>query len=226
MTSLARFIYDDRPVRVVTIDGEPWFVGADVARVLGIAAASGITRMVDDEDKGSHELETPGGLQSVTIVNESGLYTALMRSNNPAGRSHSLFAADVTRSGQAPALPLSEVSEVSEAGPLHPCPECPECPFRWVARPRFGHFGHSGHNPTRGRRQWLTCWNPASSAANCATWRRRPRCGRSMTRSPSFTVHDFTSDGFTDASARAPNDSLITRTWTFAWRTVEGRRVP
>ena len=51
MTSLARFIYDDRPVRVVTIDGEPWFVGADVARVLGIAAASGITRMVDDEDR-------------------------------------------------------------------------------------------------------------------------------------------------------------------------------
>lgn len=86
MTSLARFIYDDRPVRVVTIDGEPWFVGADVARVLGIAAASGITRMVDDEDKGSHEVETPGGLQSVTIVNESGLYTALMRSNNPAAK--------------------------------------------------------------------------------------------------------------------------------------------
>ena len=77
---------DRQPVRVVEIDGEPWFVGADIARILGIASASGITRMVDDEDKGSHELETPGGRQNLTIVNESGMYTALMRSNNPAAK--------------------------------------------------------------------------------------------------------------------------------------------
>ena len=84
--SVIPFTYADQPVRVVEIDGEPWFVGADIARILGIASASGITRMVDDEDKGSHELETPGGRQNLTIVNESGMYTALMRSNNPAAK--------------------------------------------------------------------------------------------------------------------------------------------
>ncbi len=84
--SVIPFNYYDQPVRVVEIDGEPWFVGADIARILGIASASGITRMVDDEDRGSHELETPGGRQNLTIVNESGMYTALMRSNNPAAK--------------------------------------------------------------------------------------------------------------------------------------------
>ena len=83
---LTPFTYEDHQVRVVTVDGEPWFVGADIARVLGIASASGITRMVDPEDKGSHEVETPGGRQSLTIVNESGMYTALMRSNHPAAK--------------------------------------------------------------------------------------------------------------------------------------------
>ena len=83
---LTPFTYEDQQVRVVNLDGEPWFVGADIARVLGIASASGITRMVDPEDKGSHEVETPGGRQSLTIVNESGMYTALMRSNHPAAK--------------------------------------------------------------------------------------------------------------------------------------------
>lgn len=86
MSNLTPFSYGEHQVRVITIDNEPWFVGADIARVLDIAAASGITRMVDDEDKGSHEVETPGGTQRVTIVNESGMYTALMRSNNPAAK--------------------------------------------------------------------------------------------------------------------------------------------
>ena len=57
--SVIPFTYADQPVRVVEIDGEPWFVGADIARILGIASASGITRRVDDEDRGSHELDTP-----------------------------------------------------------------------------------------------------------------------------------------------------------------------
>ena len=36
--TLIPFSYDDQPVRVVEIDGEPWFVGADIARILGIAS--------------------------------------------------------------------------------------------------------------------------------------------------------------------------------------------
>ncbi len=42
--------------------------------------------MVEDENKDCHEVATPGGPQTVTIVNESGLYTALIRSNNPKAK--------------------------------------------------------------------------------------------------------------------------------------------
>lgn len=83
---LMNFNYNDHEVRTVTVEGEPWFVATDIAKVLGARAAAGITRMVDDEDKGFHEMETPGGLQQLQILNEAGLYTALIRSQNPNAR--------------------------------------------------------------------------------------------------------------------------------------------
>lgn len=84
---LIPFAYEGTPVRtIIGSDGEPWWVATDIARVLGIRAASGITRMVDDEDKGFHKVETPGGPQKLAIINESGLYTALIRSNHPGAK--------------------------------------------------------------------------------------------------------------------------------------------
>lgn len=86
MSELIPFNYEDTKVRVLDVNGEPWFVATDVAHVLGIGESSRITRMVDDEDKGWHKVPTPGGEQRMTIVNESGLYTALIRSNHPAAK--------------------------------------------------------------------------------------------------------------------------------------------
>jgi len=82
MNGLQLFDYEGQDVRTVAIDCEPWFVAADVAKILGSRAASGITRMIDDEDKGFHKVETPGGVQTLQVINESGLFTALLRSNN------------------------------------------------------------------------------------------------------------------------------------------------
>ncbi|CEG99581.1 phage antirepressor [Propionibacterium freudenreichii] len=84
--SILPFDYHGREVRVIDQDGEPWFVASDVSDVLGQSAASSITRMVDGTDKGLHKVQTPGGWQSVVIINESGLYTALIRSNHPGAK--------------------------------------------------------------------------------------------------------------------------------------------
>lgn len=68
-------------IRTVTIDGEPWFIGKDVAMALGYAEPrSAISKKVDAEDKGVAEMETPSGKQKMTTVNESGLYSLIMSS--------------------------------------------------------------------------------------------------------------------------------------------------
>ncbi len=77
-------------IRTVTIDGEPWLVGRDVARALGYgegkSLANAVANHVDDEDKGVTELMTPGGMQKITIINESGLYSLIFSSKLPKAK--------------------------------------------------------------------------------------------------------------------------------------------
>ena len=74
-------------IRTVMIEGEPWFVGKDVAAILGYSgAAKAIRTHVDDEDKGVTILDTPGGKQSVVIINESGLYSLILSSKLPGAK--------------------------------------------------------------------------------------------------------------------------------------------
>jgi len=68
-------------LRTLTINGEPWFVGKDVADNLGYQNGSrDINRHVAVEDKGVTEMMTPGGKQKMTIINESGLYSLILSS--------------------------------------------------------------------------------------------------------------------------------------------------
>lgn len=87
-TTMKRFEYiSGDQVRVVTINGDPWFVCRDIATVLGASKSSDLTRMVDTEDKGLHDVQTLGGVQQLQVVNESGLYTILFRSNAEGAKS-------------------------------------------------------------------------------------------------------------------------------------------
>ena len=71
----------------MVINGEPWFVGKDVASVLGYTDTRKAIRMhVDDDDKGGDILSTPGGRQQITIINESGLYTLILSSKLPQAK--------------------------------------------------------------------------------------------------------------------------------------------
>lgn len=68
-------------IRTVNIDGEPWFVGKDVATALGYSKPTdAVGKRVDSEDRGISKMETPSGMQDMVIINESGLYSLIFSS--------------------------------------------------------------------------------------------------------------------------------------------------
>lgn len=74
-------------IRTTTINNEPWFVGKDVAQVLGYReTAKAIREHVDTDDKGVSKMDTPGGMQEMTIINESGLYSLILSSKLPGAK--------------------------------------------------------------------------------------------------------------------------------------------
>ncbi len=78
MSALAVFSFqEEHQVRVVMINGEPWFVASDVCMAAGIDSTA--IRKLDEDEKGLHLMQTPGGYQNVSIINESGLYTLILR---------------------------------------------------------------------------------------------------------------------------------------------------
>lgn len=73
-------------VRALSVDGEPWFVAKDVAKALGYRDAEKMTRRLDDDEKGTRSVGTPGGEQRVSVITEAGLYSAVLRAKIPGAR--------------------------------------------------------------------------------------------------------------------------------------------
>ena len=74
-------------VRVVEQNGEPWFVGKDVAEIVGHENPErAIRKYVEDDDKGVTDLVTPGGKQRATVINESGVYSLILSSKLPRAK--------------------------------------------------------------------------------------------------------------------------------------------
>lgn len=74
-------------IRTVMINNEPWFVGKDVAEVLGYSnPRDALKKHVDYEDKGVANCDTLGGSQELTIINESGLYSLILSSKLPTAK--------------------------------------------------------------------------------------------------------------------------------------------
>ena len=81
---LTTFDFEDMPVRSLRIDGEPWVMGKDACRCLGIIDHhQALERLADDEKRGGYPIPTPGGEQSATIINEPGLYRLIFSSTKP-----------------------------------------------------------------------------------------------------------------------------------------------
>lgn len=84
MEELRTWNFEDHEVRTVEIDGEPWFVGKDVATVLGYQNGSkALSDHVDEEDKLNNESLSSLGQRGGWLINESGLYSLILSSKLP-----------------------------------------------------------------------------------------------------------------------------------------------
>lgn len=114
MHDITPFTYGACEVRTLTLDGDPWFVASDVAKILGYSATSAMTRTLEDDERGVRTMHTPSGDQEMTIISEAGLYSSILRSRVVGARAfkrwitHEVLPA-IRKTGsygvQAPALP-------------------------------------------------------------------------------------------------------------------------
>ena len=104
------FNFRGQDLRTVIINNEPYFVGKDVAEILGYTnSRQALKNHVDEDDKGVSKCDTPGGKQDLVIINESGLYSLILSSKLPQAkefkrwvtsevlptiRKHGMFATD------------------------------------------------------------------------------------------------------------------------------------
>ncbi|MDH4432921.1 Bro-N domain-containing protein [Pseudomonas shirazica] len=79
-TNVIPFNFGKQQVRTLLIDGEPWFVATDISAALQYRDSFNMCRNLDDEEKGTQIVSTPGGAQEMLAINESGLYSAILRS--------------------------------------------------------------------------------------------------------------------------------------------------
>lgn len=74
------FDFGKKPVRAMLIDDQPWFVAADVSAALEYRDAGNMARNLDEDEKGTQIVSTLGGAQEMLVINQSGLYSAILRS--------------------------------------------------------------------------------------------------------------------------------------------------
>ncbi len=93
MNALQIFNYQEKQVRTVLKDEEPWFVAADVCAILDLNTSEAVngkgrseTEGLEDDEKGIDIVDTPGGKQSVIVVSEPGLYALVWKSRKPEAK--------------------------------------------------------------------------------------------------------------------------------------------
>ena len=73
-------------VRVVMREGEPWFTGKDVCDILELDNHRSSLALLDEDEKGVHTMDTPGGKQEMAVISEAGLYSLILRSRKPEAK--------------------------------------------------------------------------------------------------------------------------------------------
>lgn len=87
MNEVQLFNFENHEVRSLLLNNEPWFVGKDVAEVLGYERAdNAIRNHIDKEDKLMHQISASGQNRNMTIINESGLYSLVLSSKLPSAK--------------------------------------------------------------------------------------------------------------------------------------------
>ena len=122
MTNITPFNFNDNEVRVIERSGEPWLVARDVCDVLELSNLSEALKAIDEEDLTSEKLTAGGQVREMKLINESGVYALVFRSNKPEAKkfrkwvtSEVLPAIRKTGSYQAPAIPKQPKTVIEAA---------------------------------------------------------------------------------------------------------------
>lgn len=87
MSEIVPFVFYDTCVRVHTDEtGALWFVAKDVCDILELGNHRSSLALLDEDEKGVHSMDTPGGKQELTIISEPGLYSLILRSRKPEAK--------------------------------------------------------------------------------------------------------------------------------------------
>lgn len=88
MNEIQIFNYNSNEVRTIQRDGEPWFVLKDVCQILGLDTTQlkKVADRLEPDEKGRNLIPTPGGEQETWVINESGLYSVILRSDKPEAK--------------------------------------------------------------------------------------------------------------------------------------------
>ena len=87
MEKIQAFSFEEEEVRTLSINNEPYFVGKDITEILGYSnSRKALIDHVDEEDKGVTKCDTLGGKQDLTVINESGLYSLILKSKLPTAK--------------------------------------------------------------------------------------------------------------------------------------------
>lgn len=86
MKEIQVFNFEQNEVRTLQVNNQPYFVLADVCKVLEIKNSRDTVNRLDSDEKGVGLIYTPGGKQKMTIINESGLYAVILRSDKPQAK--------------------------------------------------------------------------------------------------------------------------------------------
>lgn len=112
MTDIQLFSFEDREVRTLMIDGNPWWVAKDVCAILEISNERDAYGRLDVADVGTTDVRSGGQMRAMKIVNESGLYDLVLDSRKPQAKAFrkwitSEVIPSIRKTGSYVAAPLS-----------------------------------------------------------------------------------------------------------------------
>lgn len=117
------FQYANKPIRTVTVNGEPWFVARDVCDILDISNARDAMCRLQDSVKGVATIDTLGGPQQLWIINEAGVYKLSFSSRKPEAEHFSDYVAGtilpaIRRTGQYQVKQMSQAELIAAQAQL------------------------------------------------------------------------------------------------------------
>ena len=86
MNEVTNWTFGETEIRTIERDGEPWWVLSDVCKVLELNSPHKVADRLEEDEKGRNLIPTLGGEQEMTIINESGLYSVILRSDKPQAK--------------------------------------------------------------------------------------------------------------------------------------------